>query len=125
MSEIMFYGNEVTREKTADEEHTRSVLGNHTVNNSSLDVVDDVVACAGYKVAIAANFYIFLRDAFSISTRSAKHRQRESYPSSVFLPQALVCFLSIAGQDSGKGRQRLRSAQAVAYLSWCPVSWRS
>lgn len=42
------------------EKHTGSVLSNHTVNDGGFDAVDDVVACAGYKVAVAANLYLVL-----------------------------------------------------------------
>ena len=46
------------------EKHTGSVLSNHTINDGGFDSVDDVVACAGYKVSISANLYIFLFDTF-------------------------------------------------------------
>lgn len=62
---------------------TWSVLGNHTINDGRLDAIDDVVACAGYKVAISANLYILLFDTFqrqgaaaSVGCESPVHFQR-------------------------------------------------
>lgn len=37
-----------------------SILSNYTVNDGGFHAIDDVVACAGYEVAISTNFYIFL-----------------------------------------------------------------
>jgi hypothetical protein len=42
-----------------------SILSNYTVNDGSFDAVDDIIACAGYKVSISTYFYIFLFDSFS------------------------------------------------------------
>lgn len=41
--------------------HTWAVLGNHAVNHSRLDAVDDVVACSGDKVPVAADLNVRLR----------------------------------------------------------------
>ena len=47
------------------ESHTRSILGNNTIDGGSLDTVDDVVAQAGHKMAITDDSYIALDDDLS------------------------------------------------------------
>jgi hypothetical protein len=58
------------------EKRTWSILGNHTINDGGFHAVDDVVACAGYEVAISTNFYIFLLESFSDWREAEKDRNQ-------------------------------------------------
>lgn len=80
--------------------HTGTILGNHTVNDGGLDAIDDVVACSGYIMAIAADFYFVLYEKLQRLAMAKQSKQREPYISSIFTFQAVLILFPVAGQDS-------------------------
>lgn len=77
-----------------------------------LDAVDDVVACAGYEVAVEADLNVLLRTKLQHQAPDTRWKQKAGKPylSGVFLFQTIELVFSIAGQDS--------MGLAVSHSAW-------
>ena len=79
---------------------TWAIFGDHIVNDGSFDTVYDIVARAGYKMAVGADLYFLLytdsRLAFGTTMGQGG---RKPYIMGVFLLQALVLVFPVTGHD--------------------------